>query len=391
MFFKDEDEKAKFLAEQEKEKKKYEKIEKKLFSDISLVVKEIDENPTEELKVVLFSNKDDLCKEYFHTLPSNKDGESNFMKVFNFVFNENNKLIDIKGARFLLEDFKLYMDIAVEKRYVLGVDAIISYFENKIDILNPLNFMLMTSLEQDNYTLLEFLFLKEGEDGKKSKHAITENVFFSDCRSLSSIIKHKAFVNFNKDLYEKVMSVTPYKKIAFRKDEFVNTFISKIKVFLLESKEVKNNNDMIKFRAKTYKILDIFYGMDESTIENLVYAFEEKKEAALLFSFVSLFNKMNMNLSQSAKENIVLNMYEDPKYESLYGQFYYLQKTFLAFAKTDQKVDLINNTFANISKYYDKKQLEEINRFERKQVLMNTLEKEDNNDELRVKTKKKKI
>lgn len=380
MFFKDEEEKAKYLEKKAKDEKRYEKIEKRLFSDINQIPHEIDKNPSEDLKVVLFSNKDDLCKMYFETLSPNAEGENNFIKVFSFVFSDNNSLMDFKSGRMLLDDFKLYMNVAIDKRYVSGIDAVINFFENKIDVLNPINFLLMNSLEQENYSLIEFLFRKQGENGKKSKYGITENIFFADSKSLSQIIKYKPLLNFDHNLYKKVMSVTPYKKIAFSKDEFVNTFISKLKVFLLEAKETK---DIFVVYKKSLKILDVFYDMDEKTVENLVYSFESKKEASLLYSFVSVFNKL------IASQKIHSDYIENSS-SSIYNQMFYLQKTFLNFATTDQKVELINNAFSNISIKYPEAHVEQVKNFQRKQILINSLEKEDV-AKVETKTSKKKI
>ncbi len=386
MFFKDDDEKNKFLAQQEKDKKRYEKIEKKLFTDINQVILEVEKNPIEDLRVVLFSNKDDLCKSYFDTLSESAEDEENFIKVFNFVFNDTNKLIELRGARMLLDDFKLYMNVAIDNRYVLGIDAVISYFENKINVANPLNFMLMTSLEQDNYALLEFLFLKTGEKGKKSKYEITENVFFADVKNLSSIINYKSLVGANQTIVDKVFSVKAYKKIAFEKDEFINIFVSKIKVFLQEAQEVKSSAGFNVLMKKSFKILDIFYGMDESTINKLIYNLENKKEAGVFFSFFSTYNKLlgctNETYDSYSKQNTsFFDFYLEGNQEKIEKQCFYVQKTFLEFANNDKKIELINNAFLNISRKYEPYEIEELKKFERKKLLSNKLDEPKYNDD----------
>ena len=386
MFFKDDGEKNKFLAQQEKDKKRYEKIEKKLFTDINQVILEVEKNPSEDLRVVLFSNKDDLCKSYFDTLSGSVEDEENFIKVFNFVFNDTNKLIELRGARMLLDDFKLYMNVAIDNRYVLGIDAVISYFENKINVANPLNFMLMTSLEQDNYALLEFLFLKTGEKGKKSKYEITENVFFADVKNLSSIINYKSLVGANQTIVDKVFSVKAYKKIAFEKDEFVNIFVSKIKVFLQEAQEVKSSAGFNVLMKKSFKILDILYGMDESTINKLIYNLENKKEAGVFFSFFSTYNKLlgctNETYDSYSKQNTsFFDFYLEGNQEKIEKQCFYVQKTFLEFANNDKKIELINNAFLNISRKYEPYEIEELKKFERKKLLNNKLDEPKCNDD----------
>lgn len=394
MFFKDDEEKKKFLDKQEKDKKRYEKIEKKLFSDIHQVIVEVEKNPSEDLKVVLFSNKDDLCKAYFDTLGKSVEDEEKFIKVFNFVFNDNNSLIELRGARMLLDDFKLYMDVAIENQYVLGLDAVISYFETKINVSNPLNFMLMKSLEQDNYSLLKFLFLKTGENNKKSKYEITENVFFSDPKNLHAIINYYVSLNGTRNTLEKVFSVTPYKKIAFEKEEFVNIFVSKIKVFLQEAQEVKNSAGFEVLMKKSFKILDILYKMDESTISNLIYKLEQKKEAAHLFSFFNVYNKLlgvkeAEEYGRKKNKHDFFDLLEVNDNSSVNVQCFYVHKTFLDFANDDKKIALINNTFSNISSKYSTEQKEELKKFERKQLLTNKIDEASESETIVIKEQKK--
>lgn len=374
MFFKTEEEKIKFHEEKEKQLKVYEKLEKKLFSNPSLILEEIDKKPTKDLRVVLLSNKDDLCKKYFETLPMNDEGEKIFIKIFDFVFKES-ELVHIKSERLLIDDFKAYLTVAVNKKYVLGVDSVINFFEKKIDIMNNLKLILTNSIQDNNYTLLKFMFLKPGERNKKSQFEITDNLFFASPKDLSLLMKGMYRYQTTYDTDPKMVGA--YKACAFEKDEYINKLISKLKVFFIEISETKTNsaNVMIK---KVEAINEIFYYMQESTISNLIYSFQEKKSAVLLFKYASVINTLSKN-----------NMLFPSQVREIKNIMFAMQKTFLDFAKDDKKIELINKNFENISNYYSSLQLEEVEKHSRKQILLNQISEIQEVKNEKIKAKKK--
>lgn len=372
MLFRTEEEKEKFKEEQEKKAKSYEKIEKKIFSNPKIIIDEIDKKNTEDLRHVLFVNKEDFCFEYFKTLPENQEGENEFIKIFNFTFSDENELY-LKSKLMVIDDMKKYIEIATDKRFARAIDTVVSFFENKIEIMAHLKLTILTSIINGNNTFLDFLFTRTGDNEKISKLTISDEMLWEDSKCLKNIINYGGIFD---DEYHKIL-LGQYKHIAFLKERNVDKIISKMKVLIQSSKEVKSFKDEEALIKKIESVQNIFFLMNENTLNELMNKFIEKKELDVLFKYGFIIDKCLMKLYKLNQTRDIdysdVFHYEKQKHEQI---IYSIHKNLLELSDNEKKIEVVNNGFVNAKEKYSKEEKEIIENLTRRQDLLITLNQE---------------